>query len=201
MSFPRRDGDRISVLDVIKIVKGVANPRKAWWDLQRSHPEFTDFPVFQFPGERQNNTSVATTGQLIQVVAKLGGPNALQFHNLVRSFLLLGHDEKAAFERALSTHTPSKKIKAGHVYAVTSDIFNAIKVGMWSGTLKGLKSRYAGVYGPTTSILAFNATTDARSSELACMSMLQEWHISHELFLKSERETILQCLSKCVLND
>jgi hypothetical protein len=179
-----------SVLDVLKLVLHQDNVREAWKNLQYVVPKF------QFSGQGQRKTPVANTRDMIQVVSKLGGASALQFHNLFRTFTLLDTEE-AAFECALRSHRPSKKVKSGHVYAVTSDIFDAIKIGMWSGSLKKLRARYVGMYGPTVTVIAFEATSDARAAELACMSMLVGSHISNELYDKSKRETIVQCLERC----
>ena len=47
-------------------------------------------------------------------------------------------------KRRLSTH--------GYVYAVTSRVLNAVKIGMWTGSLHNLKTRYQTPYGPSLQI-------------------------------------------------
>ena len=74
-----------------------------------------------------------------------------------------------------------------HVYAVTSPLFSAIKIGMWTGTVKALHSRYKGQYGHDLQLATFE-TTNARLAEDMSFCALEDLHITHELYEKQWSE-------------
>ena len=41
-----------------------------------------------------------------------------------------------------------KRSDSGYIYAATSPIINAVKIGMWSGSIDNLRARYITPYGP-----------------------------------------------------
>ena len=68
-----------------------------------------------------------------------------------------------------------------YVYAVTSDIFDGVKVGMWSGAPSRLISRYKTVYGATVRVV-FAATSNAAECEATLHCLFQPWNLSGELY-------------------
>jgi hypothetical protein len=76
-----------------------------------------------------------------------------------------------------------KVITVDYTYCVTSDIFNAVKIGYWKGTVNKLISRYGVVYGKKLDI-HYVLTTDAHQLETECHTCFENYKISNELYKK-----------------
>jgi hypothetical protein len=74
--------------------------------------------------------------------------------------------------------------KSGMIYIVTSPLFNAVKIGLWSGYLKGLESRYRMAYGQDIQIVTKNVD-DVYTAEKHIHKKFIDKCISGELFLKT----------------
>lgn len=68
------DDDRFSVFDTVEVIGGKKNPRDAWKSITENYPEVvgkTD--NFQFPGQGQRETPVATTENIFYIIGLLPG--------------------------------------------------------------------------------------------------------------------------------
>jgi hypothetical protein len=85
----------------------------------------------------------------------------------------------------------SKK-RHGFVYMATSPLFNAVKIGMWTGTYERLKGRYLVYYGQHLDLKAI-PTRDCRKLEVLAHLKLRNFKISGELYRKgaADYETII----------
>jgi len=71
---------RLSVLDVIGAVTGVANPRNVLQALREAHPEAVqDLDSYKFPGKGQQETLVGDAREIVEVVLLLPGKAAADF--------------------------------------------------------------------------------------------------------------------------
>lgn len=75
--------------------------------------------------------------------------------------------------------------KEGYVYFVTSDLLNAIKIGMWRSNINSLYKRYKTVYGNDITIEYFY-TENARKLEKIIHTKFDSNKITNELFSKNE---------------
>jgi hypothetical protein len=71
----------------------------------------------------------------------------------------------------------------GYVYLVSSPLLNAVKIGMWRGTVDALRARYATCYGADLSLKLFY-TRDARALEGTTHAHFDHIRLSNELFAK-----------------
>lgn len=70
---------RVSLLDVLAAV-GYASPQSAWRDLKEQHPEVVrEAHDFQFPGQGQRPTPVATKRTLLKIMNLAAGPKLAPF--------------------------------------------------------------------------------------------------------------------------
>ena len=90
---------------------------------------------------------------------------------------------------------PPATSSRGLVYAVTSPVLHAIKVGMWRGTERSLRQRYITPYGPEVQLLCV-AVLDAAQTENSLHCILSPFSLGGELFekqcLKLVRELLRQ---------
>lgn len=85
--------------------------------------------------------------------------------------------------------------KNGYIYAVTSDILNAVKIGMWTGSLHNLKSRYLTPYGPSLQICCV-AVDDCVQTEAELHKQFKEFNMGGELFDKDQMGRYREALQK-----
>jgi hypothetical protein len=90
----------------------------------------------------------------------------------------------------------SKKVD-GLVYTVTSPLSNAVKIGMWRGLKKKLRTRCATYYGPKLDLQCF-ASEDCRKLEVAVYKALVKFRIAGELFEKDRREIYPDIIEGCM---
>lgn len=76
---------------------------------------------------------------------------------------------------------PSVTERHGVVYAVTSPLLSAVKVGMWRGSQRALRKRYVTVYGDDLTLECFDVD-DCRRAEKDAHEGLRAWHLTNELF-------------------
>lgn len=95
------------------------------------------------------------------------------------------------------------EINAEYVYWVTSVMFIGHKLGMWSGRLEALCSRYNTYYGKDVKFVIFQCAIDeGRAFEDEAKIALARFHISHELYQKTEEatQTFMQTMSSLCLS-
>jgi hypothetical protein len=73
--------------------------------------------------------------------------------------------------------------RSGMIYVVTSPIFNAVKIGLWSGHIKGLESRYRMAYGQDIQMVTKNVR-DVVTAEKDIHKHFDDKCLSGELFDK-----------------
>lgn len=81
----------------------------------------------------------------------------------------------------------------GYVYAVTSDVLNAVKIGMWTGSLQNLRNRYLTPYGPSLQIWCV-IVDDCMAAEMQLHKQFESHNIGGELFDKDEMGRYQQAL-------
>ena len=86
-----------------------------------------------------------------------------------------------------------KRSAAGYVYAVTSDVLNAVKIGMWRGSVHSLKARYITPYGPTVQI-ATAIVDNCLAAEATLHEQFQQYSLGGELFDKQHHQEYLNAL-------
>jgi hypothetical protein len=72
---------------------------------------------------------------------------------------------------------------SGLIYVVTSPLFNAIKIGLWSGVYRTLFSRYCAIYGRSIVIQTVNVN-DVRTSEKQIHKYFKKVQYSRRTFSK-----------------
>lgn len=66
--------ERYSIFDVIEVIGGKNNPRKAWLDMKKEYPEVVTLSNnFQFPGQGQRETPVTNKEGLLRIIGLLPG--------------------------------------------------------------------------------------------------------------------------------
>jgi len=88
-----------------------------------------------------------------------------------------------------------KKSKEGYAYLVTSDIIDAVKIGSWSGTVKGLRSRYLTAYGPSITVHTAKVSS-CLQAEKELHKMFACYNIGLELFRKCGMSEYQEALRK-----
>lgn len=73
--------------------------------------------------------------------------------------------------------------KIGYVYVVSSNLLDAVKIGMWRSNIDSLYSRYITCYGKNIHIDYF-LTSDARKLENETHKYFNKYQITNELFDK-----------------
>lgn len=86
------------------------------------------------------------------------------------------------------------KMKRGCVYLITSEYLNAVKIGMWTGTKKGLQGRYITPYG--SSLEMHTRTCGVKEREMHLL--FKEYRIEGELFDKSHFDEYKEALDTLV---
>lgn len=76
------------------------------------------------------------------------------------------------------------KQRCGYIYAVTSPLLNAVKLGRWGGSIQRLKYRYTGIYGDSISLYT-SATPDSYAAEAQLHQRFAAYRLSNELFSKA----------------
>jgi len=86
---------------------------------------------------------------------------------------------------AVARHKDDKVLKGleGLVYITTSAHLNAVKIGMWRGTMGALRARYVTPYGPSVSIMV-GQTEDCAATEKLMHKMFASSRLEGELFEK-----------------
>ena len=82
---------------------------------------------------------------------------------------------------------------SGYVYAVTSSVLNAVKIGMWRGSIDKLRARYLTPYGPTVQI-ATAVVDDCLAVEATLHRQFQQYSLGGELFDKQHHQEYLNAL-------
>ena len=77
----------------------------------------------------------------------------------------------------------TKKNNSGYIYFVTSDILNAVKIGMWRSNLSSLYNRYITVYGKNIKIEYFYSE-NIRLVEKHIHTNFKLYRITNELLNK-----------------
>lgn len=95
------------------------------------------------------------------------------------------HPQVAIRLAAWCSNRKRKLSARGYVYAVTSDVLNAVKIGMWTGSSHNLKSRYQTPYGPSLQIWCV-VVNDCVAAEVQLHKQFKEFNKGGELFDKSE---------------
>ena len=75
----------------------------------------------------------------------------------------------------------------GYVYCVTSPLLNGVKIGFWTGTICGLRSRYITYFGFDIQLYTYY-TMNPRELELNCHNHFSKHNISLEIFEKCHLE-------------
>ncbi|KAK9827067.1 hypothetical protein WJX74_005490 [Apatococcus lobatus] len=86
-----------------------------------------------------------------------------------------------------------KQTSSGYVYAVTSDVLDAVKIGLWSGSLDNLRTRYLTPYGPT---LTFETAfvDDCVRAEAALHKQFWQQNLGGELFHKASLQAYKEAI-------
>ena len=93
----------------------------------------------------------------------------------ISSFLFIITIKALAFKTAVVQNMEK-------VYAITSPLLSAFKLGAWSGQYKKLKVRYATYYGNNCSIVVYECQS-CRSTESHLKKLLAPFHITNELYM------------------
>lgn len=86
-----------------------------------------------------------------------------------------------------------KRDGSGYVYAVTSKCLDAVKIGLWTGSLDRLKARYITPYGPTL-VIWHAMVEDCVAAEAALHQKFRSHNMGGELFDKSQLEHYLKAI-------
>ena len=124
------DPPKVSVLDVISAVTGIANPRNVLKSLQDAHPEVVCvLDNFQFSGQGQRPTFVANAREIVEIVMLLPGKAAAQFRMASASVLVrfLGGDLSLVEELA-AIHLSQKDLPEDHPGAFFRDSADSSRV-------------------------------------------------------------------------
>jgi len=89
----------------------------------------------------------------------------------------------------------NKLSKDGMVYCISSPIINGVKIGFWTGTLKGLIHRYTTYYGNKMKI-NYVETNDPYRLEQKCMKKYAKNKICNEIFEKEHMNKYITYLEK-----
>ncbi len=76
-----------------------------------------------------------------------------------------------------------RKRAAGYIYVVTSDVLNAAKIGLWSGSTDNLRARYLTPYGPTLEMTTA-IVSDCGAAEAELHRRFEQHSLGGELFDK-----------------
>jgi len=79
--------------------------------------------------------------------------------------------------------TNNEEYKNGYIYFVTSDLLNAVKIGMWRSNISSLYKRYITVYGNNVNIKYFYVD-NVRKIEKNIHNYFNSKRITNELFIK-----------------
>lgn len=86
-----------------------------------------------------------------------------------------------------------KRTVSGYVYSATSDLLQAVKIGMWRGSLDGLKSRYATPYGPGVAVHSV-FVDDCAACESSLHRRFDRHNLGGELFAKSNLDDYIAAM-------
>lgn len=86
-----------------------------------------------------------------------------------------------------------KMSSAGYIYAVTSDVLNAVKIGMWRGSIDNLRARYLTPYGPSVEF-STAIVEDCVVAEASLHNQFKQHSLGGELFDKRHHETYKEAL-------
>jgi hypothetical protein len=146
----------------------------------------------------------------VKIINFLPGPQAARFRHacadIVVRFLegdlslveeIRKNSTRNPFETTLNFNTlpRTQKKRDGLVYVITSPVLDAVKIGMWKGSVKKLKERYSTYYGPRLTLKIIE-TDNCRRLETLAHSALREFKIESELFKKgaTDYEAIIRNL-------
>ena len=93
----------------------------------------------------------------------------------------------------------SENNKIGYVYLVTSNILDAVKIGMWRSNISSLYKRYITCYGSDIKI-DYCLTLDARKSEKLIHNNFEQYNITNELFNKQYYNDYLNFINYNLIN-
>lgn len=88
-----------------------------------------------------------------------------------------------------------KRTVSGYVYAATSNILDAVKIGMWRGSVDKLKSRYATPYGPELEVFAV-FVKDCAASESSLHRRFDRYNLGGELFAKDHLDDYVAAMER-----
>jgi hypothetical protein len=190
---------KVSIFDMIVAVSGAVNPYQTWANLvERFSKEKLRVSYHKFAGQGQTETPVTDARGAVKIINVLPGPRAAKFRDvcadIVVRFLegnesLVEEIRKNAITNPFDTTLnfsalPRLSNKRNDlVYIIRSPILNAVKIGMWKGSIKKLKERYSTYYGPRLDFKVI-ASGDCRRLETMAHSALREFRIESELFRK-----------------
>lgn len=86
-----------------------------------------------------------------------------------------------------------KRTASGYVYTATSSHLNAVKIGMWRGSVSSLRTRYLTPYGSSLQLTVF-PVNDCIKSEANLHQQFAEFSLDGELFCKSQLAAYLQAM-------
>ena len=87
----------------------------------------------------------------------------------------------------------------GFTYCVSSPILHGSKIGFWTGTMLGLKSRFKTYYGKDLELF-FVETYHPYLLEQKCMKYFDKYNISGELFQKKYKNEYITFLKNNIIN-
>jgi hypothetical protein len=87
---------------------------------------------------------------------------------------------------------------SGVVYICSSQLIDATKIGYWTGSISGLKSRYKMVYGKDVFLIC-KSVENVHIIETEIHSKFKEFNISGELFQKDKLQLYIDYFNDCIV--
>ena len=93
-----------------------------------------------------------------------------------------------------------KRSASGYVYTATSGLLNAVKIGMWRGSIHSLKSRYATPYGPGVEVHSV-FVEDCAACEGSLHRQFDRYNLGGELFAKDHLDDYVDAMKASASTD
>ena len=87
---------------------------------------------------------------------------------------------------------------SGVVYICSSPLIDATKIGYWTGSIRGLQTRYKLVYGKDVFLIC-KSVENVRIIETEIHSEFKEFNISGELFQKDKLQLYINYFNDCIV--
>ena len=180
---------QLCIYDVLRLIINcsVHNLTNIYFRIAEKYPEWLNCETCKFPGPGQHDVPVATSDDIIKALPYFPGTAAkvLWEHVDVLRLVLHGTGSKSDMQHVadLLFEVNKKRKKSGHLYLVTSDLFDGVKCGMWSGTIPALMTRYRGVYGANLTVETFK-TSDIVAAEKVMLARLVHVKLHGEIVEK-----------------